>query len=175
MSVSSPAISKSFCQSIVFRFVSRKSVDWFWSRSSTACPSMSREVQFPVGAKSADSARAEFSKSWSTGAMKKSEYSDVPSAYQARSPSVTGPAPARTDAVNDVFSKPRSTVSPARVGNPPLSIQDPAIEASTRSPLVPAEKLALVVSKLPKPAWTLPLSSASRVMTLMTPPIASEP
>ncbi len=41
---------------------------------------------------------------------------------------------------------------------------------------MPAEKLALCVSKLPKPACTLsPWSAPRRVMMLMTPPIASEP
>ena len=94
----------SFCQSTVLRFVSRKSADWFCSRSSIAWAADSREVQVSVGANSAETASAEFSKSWSTGVTKKSEYWVVPEAYQPRTPSSTGPASARADAVNDVFS-----------------------------------------------------------------------
>ena len=65
---------------------------------------MRREPQASVGEKSAVRASVEFSKSWSTGSTKKSEYSDVPEAYQPRMPSVTGPTPAWAAAVNDVFS-----------------------------------------------------------------------
>ena len=49
--------AKSFCQSIVLRFVSRKSADWFCSRSSIACATVNRDDQARAGAKSAVSGK----------------------------------------------------------------------------------------------------------------------
>jgi hypothetical protein len=62
------------------------------------------ECQAWSGANSAEAANAEFSKSWSTGVTKKSEYSDVPSACQARRPSSTPASSVRAAAVSERFS-----------------------------------------------------------------------
>ena len=84
------------CASNVSRTVRRKSGAWFCSmRSSSRDAPASTRIASPTG-QATDSDVVAFSKSWSTGVRKKSEYSDVPSARQCRSATSAGPTSART-------------------------------------------------------------------------------
>ena len=96
----------SFCQSTDQRCVCRKSwspvkLGWFWRSESRIRPSATRDCQAAAGLNRASTDAAELAKSWSTGVRKKSEYSDVPAACQARAASVTPPTSVRAPRLND--------------------------------------------------------------------------